>query len=130
MTDSGSFESGKYDAVYIQFSLTNTDPALSSDYWLSSGSQHFWNREQKTPATPWEARIDELYRKQTATTDAAERKRLFDEMQKVFIEHQPMIYFVAPRVFVASSARVGNVAPSVIPPRLLWSPDTVTVAAP
>jgi peptide/nickel transport system substrate-binding protein len=122
------FLSAKYDAVYIQFSLTNTDPALSSDYWLSSGSQHFWNREQKMPATLWEARIDELFRKQTATPDPSERKRLFDEIQKILIEHQPMIHFVVPRVFVASSARLGNVAPAIVPPSLLWSPDTLTVS--
>ncbi len=121
--------SSKYDAAYFQFSLTDTDPSMSPDFWLSSGSEHFWNREQKTPATEWEARIDELYRKQAATPQPWERKRLFDEIQKTFIEHQPMISFAAARVFVASSARVGNAVPVDVPPRLLWSPDTLTVAA-
>jgi peptide/nickel transport system substrate-binding protein len=123
------FQSGKYDAVYIQFSLSNTDPALSSDFWLSSGNEHAWNREQKTPATPWEGRIDDLFHTQAATPDPSERKRLFDEIQRIFIDHQPVIYFAAPRIFVASSARLGNVAPSQVPPSLLWSPDTLTVTA-
>lgn len=120
--------SSKYDAIYFNFSLSDTDPALSPDFWPSTGSQHVWNPEQKTPATPWEARVDELYRKQVATLQEYERKRLFDEIQKILVEHQPLIYFAAPRVFVASSSRVGNAAPTVVPPRLLWSPDTLTIA--
>jgi len=120
----------KYDAVYFQFSLSDTDPAMSADFWPSSGTEHFWNREQKKPSTAWEARIDDLYRRQSAAADQAERKKAFDELQSVFVDEQPMIYFAAPRVFVASSARVGNVAPSAavqLPPRILWSPDTLTV---
>jgi peptide/nickel transport system substrate-binding protein len=122
--------SAKYDAAYFYFSLTDTDPAMSADFWPTTGAQHVWNREQKTPATPWEARLDDLFRRQAVALDPAERKRLFDEFQSVFAEHQPMISFAVPRVFVASSSRVGNITPSAglqVPPRLLWSPDTLTV---
>jgi peptide/nickel transport system substrate-binding protein len=119
----------KYDAAYFNFSLSDTDPAMSPDFWQSSGSAHIWNPEQKTPATPWEARIDELYGKQVAALQDVERKRLFDEIQKIFVEHEPILYFATPRVFVASSARVENAAPTVVPPRLLWSPDTLKIAA-
>ena len=64
---------------------------------------------QKTPATDWERRIDELMAKQIATPDDNERKRLFDEVQRVFVEHEPVVYFAAPRVYVAVSSRVTNV---------------------
>jgi peptide/nickel transport system substrate-binding protein len=124
------FLSAKYDAVYFYFSLSDTDPAMNADYWPTTGSEHFWNREQKTPATPWEARLDDLFRRQAAAPDPAERKRLFDEFQSIFVEHQPTISFAVPRVFVASSARLSNVTSSPglqVPPRLLWSPDTLTV---
>jgi len=120
--------SGRYDAVYFNFSLTDTDPALSVDVWMSSGSSHIWNPEQKTPATEWEKRIDGLARGIGVAQDYAERKRQFDEVQRILIEHEPMIYFVAPRIFVATSTRVGNVMPSVRWPQVLWSPDTLTVS--
>ena len=122
--------SGKFEAAFFQFSLTDTDPAMSSDFWPSSGSEHVWNREQKTPSTPWEARIDELFRKLVVSVDTADRNRLFDEIQKNFIEHKPMLSFGASRVFVASSTRLGTVTPAPglqVPPRLLWSPDTLNV---
>jgi peptide/nickel transport system substrate-binding protein len=120
--------SGRYDAVYFHPYLSDTDPAGSPDFWLSSGSLHFWNIGQKTPATEWEKRIDDLMGRQMQSLDEAERKRLFDEVQKIFAEHQPAIYFVAPRVFAAASTRVINVMPAVQRPQLLWSPDSVAVA--
>jgi peptide/nickel transport system substrate-binding protein len=118
----------KYDAVYFAPTLTDTDPASSADFWLSSGSFHFWNMAQKTPATEWERQIDELMVRQMHSTDDQERKRLFDAVQKVFAEHLPAIYFVAPHVFAAASTRVQNVTAAVKAPQLFWSPDTVAVA--
>jgi peptide/nickel transport system substrate-binding protein len=120
--------SGKFDAVYFNAYLTDTDPASSPDFWLSSGSLHFWNIGQKTPATEWEGRIDGLMTRQMQSLDDAERKRLFAEAQKIFAEHLPAIYFVAPHVFAAASQRVTNVTPAVQRPQLLWQPDTVAVA--
>jgi peptide/nickel transport system substrate-binding protein len=118
----------KYDAVYFNPTWSDTDPASSSDFWLSSGSSHFWNIAQKTPATDWERQIDDLTIRQMHSTDDRERKRLFDETQKIFADHLPAIYFVAPHVFAAASTRVQNVTPSVKAPQLFWSPDTVAVS--
>ncbi len=122
------FLSGNYDAVYLRVTTTDADPALNHDFWLSSGTAHAWNLEQKTPATGWERRIDEVMRRQMASFDDGERKRLFDEVQKIFAEHLPMIHFVAPRIYVAVSTRVTNLTPTAFSrPQLLWTPDTIAV---
>ena len=121
--------SGTYDAMYFNAYPSDSDPALTSDVWLSSGSAHFWNPQQKSPATEWETQIDGLMHTVIVSSDEAERKRAFDEVQRIFVEHQPAIYFVAARIFVGSSTRVGNVTPAVTRPQLLWSPDDITVAA-
>ena len=118
---------GKYDAVYFNPTLTDTDPGGSPDFWLSSGGLHFWDIGQKTPATEWERRIDALMIRQMQVADEQERKRLFDDVQKIFAEHLPALYFVAPHIFAAGSTRITNVTPSVSRPQLLWSPDTVAV---
>jgi peptide/nickel transport system substrate-binding protein len=119
--------SSKYDAVYFAPLWSDTDPAANADFWLSSGAAHFWNMEQKTPATEWERQIDGLMARQMHSTDDQERKRMFDSVQKIFAEHVPVIYFVAPRIFAAASTRVQNVVPAVKGPQLFWSPDTVAV---
>jgi peptide/nickel transport system substrate-binding protein len=118
----------KYDAIYFNADMTDTDPAVTPDFWFSFGEAHFWNMAQKTPATEWERRIDELMMRQIASSDELERKRLFDEVQKVFSEHLPVVYFVAPRVYVAASARVMNLMPAISKPQLLWTADTLAVA--
>lgn len=120
--------SAGYDAVYFNADMSDTDPALTPDFWFSFGTAHLWHMAQKKPATDWERRIDELMARQISSPDEGERKKLFDEVQKVFAEHLPVIYFVAPRVYVAASSRVTNLTPAVSRPQLLWAADTVAVA--
>jgi peptide/nickel transport system substrate-binding protein len=119
--------SGRYDAVYFHPSATDTDPGTTPDFWFSSGTAHFWNAAQTTPATDWERRIDGLMTRQISSADMAERKRLFDEVQRIFAEHQPVLYFAAPRFFVAVSSRVVNVTPAIYLSPVLWAPDTLAV---
>jgi peptide/nickel transport system substrate-binding protein len=121
------FLKAKFDAVYYTLAKSDLDPATNQDFWFSSGSAHVWDLEQKTPATDWERRIDELMTRQIASPDEAERKRLYEEVQKIFAEHLPIVYFVAPRIYVAHSVRVTNLTPSEGRPQLLWRPETVAV---
>jgi peptide/nickel transport system substrate-binding protein len=122
------FLSGQYEAVYYSLLRTSLDPALSPDFWFSFGSAHVWNMPQATPATAWERQIDQLMLRQGATADLAERKRLYNEVQKIFAEHAPIVYFVAPRIYVAVSSRLVNLTPAISRPQLLWSADTLAVA--
>lgn len=124
------WQKGEYDSIYHGFQASSTDPAMTLDFWLSSGSSHFWNPDQAKPATEWEARIDELMRRQVAADDLAERQRLFVEVQRVFGEHLPAIYYVAPKVTAAVSPRVRHVTPASLIPQILWSADTIRVAGP
>lgn len=119
-----------FDAAYLGFRASDTDPASNLDLWLSASAFHFWNPSQPTPATAWEARIDELMMAQVATADDAERKRLFDEVQEVFAEYVPAIYFAAPRVIIATSPRVANASPALLEPYMLWNADTLAGSTP
>jgi ABC-type transport system substrate-binding protein len=65
--------------------------------------------------------------RQISTLDEGERQRLFVEVQKIFAEHLPIVYFAAPKIFAAASSRVTNLAPAVLRPQLLWSADTISV---
>ena len=114
-----------FDAVYLGFRTSDTDPAANLDLWLSDSAFHFWNPSQAEPATDWEARIDELMLAQMVTPDEAERKRLFDEVQDVFAEYVPALYFAAPRVVIAISPRVANARPALLEPMMLWNADTL-----
>jgi peptide/nickel transport system substrate-binding protein len=118
---------GEYDAMFFYFSATNLDPSMNLDFWLSSGSAHVWNIGQSKPATDWEKEIDDLMLQVTAQTDQAERRRLFTEVQKIFAENLPLIYFVAPRLHMGVSERLGGLEPAILRPQLLWNVDRITV---
>jgi peptide/nickel transport system substrate-binding protein len=121
-------EKGDFEALYFRFLTSDVDPALSMDFWRSSGNAHVWNRGQPQPATEWERRVDELMARQASTIDLAERKRLFGEVQRIFADQLPILYFAAPRVYVATSARVLNATPALLRPMVLWSADTLAVS--
>jgi peptide/nickel transport system substrate-binding protein len=118
---------GKFEAIFFGYNASNPDPALNLDFWLSSGASHIWNMAQAKPATDWERQIDELITKQASTTEPGERRRLFAEVQRVFGEHVPAIYFAAPRLYMGVSTRTHNLSPSVLRPQLLWAVDTIAV---
>jgi peptide/nickel transport system substrate-binding protein len=118
---------GDFEAAFIQFSASNPDPALSRDFWVSDGSAHFWNPNQKTPATEWERQIDELMAKQAGTADEQARRRIFNDVQRLFAENLPILYFAAPRVYIGASARLMNLQPALTRPPLMWSVDTLAL---
>lgn len=118
---------GEYEAIYFGLLATDTDPAMNQDFWLSSGGAHVWNPEQRTPATPWERRIDELMSELVKTTDQEARKRVMDEVQRVFAEQKPALYFAAPRLYVATSTRVENVTVAPLRPPVLWNAEVLRI---
>lgn len=118
---------GDFETALIQFTASDPDPAMSKDFWLSSGSAHFWNPAQPSPATEWERQIDDLMTRQAATVDEAERRRLFNDVQRIFSEQLPIINFAAPRIYIGTSARLMNLAPALARPPLTWSVDTLAI---
>jgi len=133
--------SSDYEALYYRPLTTDLDPATNMDFWLSSGSGHFWNlpdqaaqdnkgrpAQDEGPATQeWESRIDMLMEEQASTVDVDKRKQIFNEVQKTFAENLPVLYFVAPRLYYAHNARVLGVIPSVQRPPALWNADSLSV---
>jgi peptide/nickel transport system substrate-binding protein len=120
----------QYDAVYMRPYFSHLDPASNMDFWLSSGSTHLWNINQKTPATEWEARLDTIMLEQAATIDPERRRELFNDAQRILAENVPALYFAAPRLYFAHSRRTVGVVPSILRPPLLWNADSLSVAAP
>jgi peptide/nickel transport system substrate-binding protein len=118
---------GDFESILFVFNATNLDPAMNPDFWLSSGSAHVWNIGQPTPATDWEKAIDDLMATVMTSVVAAERARAFNEAQMIFAENLPVLYFVAPRLYMAVNTRVGGLSPSILRPQLLWNVDQMTV---
>ena len=93
--------------------------------YLSSGRTHEWYPNQKTPATKWEARIDELVNMYLHKPEVKERKPYFDEIQSIMSDKLPMIYTVNPIVYVAIRNNFGNLKPTAIRHRTLWNVEEI-----
>jgi peptide/nickel transport system substrate-binding protein len=117
-----------YDAMYRALNFDSFDPGRNPEFWTSSGSFHLWNPGQPKPSTSWEARIDDLIRQQSRTLDEGLRRKLFADAQRELAAHLPILYFAAPRVTVATSARLRGSMPSILPPPVLWNSEVLSIA--
>lgn len=90
------------------------DPSGSMNILKSDGFTHDWFPQQKTPSTPWEARIDQLMDDQVQTLDDARRKKDYDEVQEIMAEEQPLIFSVTPHYYAAIRPDIGNVRPTAL----------------
>jgi peptide/nickel transport system substrate-binding protein len=114
-------DTGDYEACVLGLASGDADPNADSNVWLSDGSTHLWNLHRNAPATPWEAEIDALMRKQLVTRTMAERKKSFDRVQELLAENQPFIFLVSPHVLIGVKRELGNFKPVVMDPVDLWN---------
>jgi peptide/nickel transport system substrate-binding protein len=111
----------EYDACVLGVASFDADPNSDLNVWLSSGGMHLWNPSQKHPATDWEAEIDRLMEQQLTATNPAQRKKLYDRVQEILAEHQPMIFLASPDILVGAKKSIGNFHPAVLEPYVLWN---------
>jgi peptide/nickel transport system substrate-binding protein len=99
-----------YECVMLgNYSDTGTDPFGSMNILKSSGYDHYWFAQEKSPVTPWEARMDDLMDAQMQTLDLGEREKDFNEVQEILADEQPMIFTVTPIYYAAIRADIDNV---------------------
>lgn len=104
-----------YECVLLGLAPGNsTDPSVGMNVIKSDGYTHQWFPRQKTPSTGWEARLDELMNEQIKTLDYEKRKQIYDEVQAILAEQQPMIFTATPLYYAAIRADVGNMRPSAL----------------
>lgn len=113
----------EYDAVLLSVGEDDVDPGSRLNTMLSKGSLHFWWPRQVKPFTPWEKRIDDLMALTMSVSDFKERKKYYNDVQKILAEQQAMIYTVHPYAFVCAKTKIGNLKPIVPRHRTLWNAE-------
>jgi peptide/nickel transport system substrate-binding protein len=113
----------RFEAALMAFATADADPNPDLAVYLSDGGNHLWNPNQTQPATPWEAEIDSLMRRQQVTLKYNERRRLFDRVQQIMAENQPMIALVSPNILVGAKKGLRNFRPAMLDPYTTWNLD-------
>ncbi|MGB6835280.1 MAG: ABC transporter substrate-binding protein [Candidatus Acidiferrum sp.] len=111
----------EYDACVLGLTSFDADPNPNLNVWLSSGGTHLWNPSQSHPATPWEAEIDRLMEQQLSTPGYNQRKKLYDRVQEILAENQPMIFLASPDILVGAKNSIANFHPAILEPFVLWN---------
>jgi peptide/nickel transport system substrate-binding protein len=110
-----------YEACILGLGGRDADPNTDMSVWLSSGEHHFWNPSAAKPATTWERQIDSLMRQQISARSFNERKQLFDRVQALIAEHEPMIFLASPDILAGARAGLANFKPGLLPHYTLWN---------
>jgi peptide/nickel transport system substrate-binding protein len=114
-----------YDACLLGLVNTDLDPDGQMTVWMSSGENHQWNPNQKTPATAWEAEIDKLMKEQASSPDEKVRKAKFDRVQQIVAEQQPFIYLVNKNALSAVSPELEGASPVALNPQAFWNIESL-----
>jgi peptide/nickel transport system substrate-binding protein len=118
-------KTAQYEACLLGFTSVEINPTEQMNVWLSTGANHAWWPREKTPATPWEARIDQLEIAMASDPSRAMRKKALDELQRIVVEQAPIIYLVNPDYLAAISPRVHGAQPVASPPQILWNVESL-----
>ena len=116
-----------YDAILLGLSLTDLEPSTYANLILSSGDAHQWRPNQKSAATEWEMKLDQLFAEQARETDPGKRKLKFYEIQRIVADASPVIPLVARHVVSAANSHVGNFSPSPLFPYSMWNAEELFI---
>jgi peptide/nickel transport system substrate-binding protein len=117
----------EYDACLLGLASFDADPNSDITVWLSSGGTHLWNPSQAHPATPWEREIDTLMQQQLDTLGFDQRKKLYDRVQQILADYQPMIFLASPDILTGAKNNIGNFRPSVLEPYVLCNVEELYI---
>jgi len=115
------FQSFDYEAAIMGLGGGDPDPNPEMNVWLSSGSTHIWHLGETQPASDWEREIDQLMEQQMITLSYEKRKKLYDHVQQILAEYQPMIFLASPNILAGAKNGIGNFHPAVLEPYVLWN---------
>ena len=109
---------GAYEALYDVNVFRDTDPAMNLDFWMTVSDP---------PLVGWQHQINELMLKNACSFDRIVRLQAFADVQRIYSQHVPALFFGAPHVRIFTSPRVLNATPSPLRPHLLWNADSLAV---
>lgn len=112
-----------YEAILMGLVSGDADPAPDLNILMSNGESHFWHLGEKTPATPWEAELDQLMQKQLVTLNYQQRKKIYDRVQEVLAQQLPMVYLATPNILVGAQENLGNFHPAIIEQYTFWNAE-------
>jgi peptide/nickel transport system substrate-binding protein len=112
-----------YEAIVMGLVSGDADPTPDMNVLMSNAQTHLWHLNEKSPATPWEAELDQLMQKQLVTLNYQQRKKIYDRVQEVLAQQLPVVYLASPNILVGAQEDLENFHPAVIEQYTFWNAD-------
>jgi peptide/nickel transport system substrate-binding protein len=112
-----------YEAILMGLVSGDADPTPDMNILVSNGQTHLWRLGEKTPATPWEAELDQLMQKQLVTLNYQQRRKIYDRVQEILAQQLPMVYLASPNILVGAQENLGNFRPAIIEQYTFWNAE-------
>ena len=106
-----------FDTVIIGLTGSPNEPNSGKNVWQSFGVLHLFNKRfERDKGNPmyfnWEKQLDELFDKGALEITYENRKKYYDEYQKIVYDELPMIYLYSPLQIYAIRNKFGNIFPT------------------
>lgn len=105
-----------WDAVIMGFTGSPIEPNGGKNVMMSDGTLHVYNmrlpKDKNSKRYDFEKRVDELFVNGALVTKFEERKKYYDEYQKIIYDEKPFIYIYAPTRIVAIRNKFKNIFPT------------------
>lgn len=107
-----------WDMVIMGLTGSPLEPNGGKNVWMSDGTLHMFNQrlegDEKSARIGWEKEIDDVYVKGALATSFEERKKYYDEYQRIAYEQKPFIYIYSPIIITAIRTKFKNIFPSAL----------------
>jgi peptide/nickel transport system substrate-binding protein len=124
------FDSFDYEASVLGLQSGDADPNPEVNVWTSDGGTHVWAPAEMRPLTPWQAELDRLMQLQTTVLDYKKRKQIYDRVQQIIAQYEPVICLVSPNVLVGAKDSFAGIKPAVLRHHILWNVEQLYLEPP
>ena len=105
-----------WDMVIMGLTGSPLEPNGGKNVWLSNGTLHLFNqrmeKDYNSEKLDFEKQLDYLMEQGALQIKFKDRKKYYDEYQKIVYEQKPFIYIYSPIIISAIRNKFGNIYPS------------------
>lgn len=117
------FNSFNFEASVLGLVSGDADPNPEINVWTSGGGTHLWAVNEVRPLTPWQSELDRLMRLQTTILDYKKRKQIYDHVQELVAQYDPMICLVSPNILIGAKDSLHGIKPVAMRNHIFWNAE-------
>lgn len=117
------FDSFNFEASILGLVSGDADPNPEINVWTSSGGTHVWAPNEVHPLTPWQSELDRLMQTQTTILDYKKRKQMYDRVQELVAQYDPVICVVSPNILIGAKDSLSGIKPVAMRNHIFWNAE-------